>query len=60
MIHLDLTEEEAAVLITTIRSALSELHTEISHTDSHDYKEQLRIRQHALEKALQSLEAAYR
>jgi glycine cleavage system regulatory protein len=42
MIHLELDEEETALLQQTLEDCLSDLRVEISDTDSHDYKEMLK------------------
>jgi hypothetical protein len=42
MIHLELDEEETALLRQTLEDCLSELRVEISDTHSMDYKEMLR------------------
>jgi hypothetical protein len=42
MISLELTLEEAQELANVLHEYLSELRAEISATDSHDFKEQLR------------------
>ncbi|HET6569028.1 MAG TPA: hypothetical protein VFG50_13770 [Rhodothermales bacterium] len=55
MIQLDLNPSEQAVLIDVLENYLSDLHTEISHTDSHDYRDRLKERQHAVSKALEGL-----
>ena len=55
MLQLDLTAKEAAILADTLQAALTELHTEIAHTDSHDYKEQLKERQQVLERTQEAL-----
>ena len=52
MIQIELSEAEAAALREVLRSYLSDLHTEIAHTDTYDYRERLKERQ-ALLKALQ-------
>ena len=48
MIRLELTLEEAQELANVLPEYLSELRAEISATDSHDFKEQLRIEKREL------------
>jgi hypothetical protein len=55
MLQLELTPREASILVQTLDTVLLELRTEISHTDSHDYKEQLKERQSVLERTRQAL-----
>ncbi|HET8654943.1 MAG TPA: hypothetical protein VFL93_05480 [Longimicrobiaceae bacterium] len=55
MLQLELTPREASILVQTLDTVLQELRTEISHTDSHDYKEQLKERQSVLERTRQAL-----
>ncbi|GAB6068736.1 hypothetical protein JCM13664_20570 [Methylothermus subterraneus] len=52
MIQLDLNEAEKAYLIETLESYLSDLRYEIADTDSQDFREQLKAKKAALEKAL--------
>ena len=44
MKRLELSEAEKEVLADTLESSLSRLGDEISHTDSHDYRELLKDR----------------
>jgi len=55
---IDLTESETSTLRDTIQSYLTELHTEISHTDDRDFKTALRRRQQLLQSVLDKLPAA--
>ena len=55
---IDLTEPETAALRDVVQSYLSELHTEISHTDDRDFKAALRKRQELLQGVLEKLGAA--
>ena len=55
MIELDLTAEEARILSETIESYLSDLRMEISGTDSLDFREGLKTRKAALNKALDAI-----
>jgi len=55
MIQLDLTLEERRVLLETIQSCLSEMHSEIVHTDNWDYKAMLKKRKEILSKILSLL-----
>lgn len=53
--HLELTEEQASDLGDLLRSALSDLSTEIAATDNAAYREGLRSRRVSLEGVLASL-----
>ena len=55
---LNLTEDEVTVLRDVVRDYLSELHTEISHTDDRDFKAALKRRQEILRGVLEKLDAA--
>ncbi|MEN6409217.1 MAG: hypothetical protein ABFD44_05860 [Anaerolineaceae bacterium] len=44
MITLYLTEEEEKILLNMIEERLNELHTEICHTDDHEYRIMLKNR----------------
>lgn len=55
MIHLDLSLEEQLILAETLDCCLSELHTEITHTDNRDYKQMLLHRKAVLLKIQQAL-----
>jgi hypothetical protein len=57
MAAIDLTEAETVTLHDVIRNCLSELHTEISHTDDRDFKAALRTRQERLQSVLDKLGA---
>ncbi len=50
-----LTEPEMAALHDVVQNYLSDLHTEISHTDDRDFKAALRSRQELLQSVLQKL-----
>jgi len=52
-----LTESEMAALHDVVQNYLSDLHTEISHTDDRDFKAALRSRQELLQSVLQKLSA---
>ena len=52
---IDLTEPETAALRDVVRNYLSELHSEISHTDDRDFKAALRKRQELLQSVLDKL-----
>jgi hypothetical protein len=54
---INLTDIEAAALAGVLRTSLSELHTEISHTDNRDYKAQLKQQQETLQVVLLKLAA---
>ncbi len=50
-----LTEPETAALRDVVQNYLSELHSEISHTDDRDFKAALRNRQALLQSVLQKV-----
>ena len=52
-----LTEPETTALRDVVQSYLSELHTEISHTDDRGFKAALRARHELLQTALEKLGA---
>ena len=54
---ISLTEDEFTVLNDVVKSALTELHTEISHTDDRDFKAALKRRQVIIQAVLQKLAA---
>ena len=56
MITLELDAGDAEVLTEALQSYLSELHTEIAHTDTYDYREMLKERRAALRRVLATLE----
>jgi len=56
LVQLTLNQEEAELLQSTLESCLSELRTEIAHTDRRDYREMLRRQQTRLKSLLQQLE----
>jgi len=55
---IDLTEAETLTLRDVIQNTLSELHSEISHTDDRDFKGALRKRQELLQSVLDKLGVA--
>ena len=58
MIQLDLNDNEKHHLIEALESYLSDLRYEIADTDSADFRERLKEKKAALEKALAQLKAA--
>ena len=58
MIELDLTPEETAVLASILETDLSDLRMEISHTDSFDFRTELKSRKALLNKVLERLKTA--
>jgi len=54
---IELTEAETSTLRDVIQNYLSELHSEISHTDDRDFKGALRKRQELLQGMLEKLGA---
>ncbi len=57
---INLTDNEITVVRDVIQNYLSELHTEISHTDDRDFKAALKRRQDLLQGVLQKLVSAGR
>ncbi len=55
---IDLTEPETTALCDVVQNYLSELHSEISHTDDRDFKAALRKRQELLQSVIEKLGAA--
>jgi uncharacterized UPF0160 family protein len=55
---IELTESETTTLCDVVQNYLSELHSEISHTDDRDFKDALRRRQELLQSVLDKLGAA--
>jgi hypothetical protein len=58
MAAIEFSEMEATTLRDVVQNCLTELHTEISHTDDREFKEALRRRQALLLSALEKLSAA--
>ncbi len=58
MIHLDLTEEEAAAVREIVEWRLRDLPREISHTDHAPFRERLREQAKALERVLARIGSA--
>lgn len=52
---IDLTEQETTTLRDVVENYLSDLHTEISHTDDRDFRDALRRRQELLQGVLEKL-----
>ncbi len=52
---IELTESETTTLCDVVQNTLSELHSEISHTDDRDFKAALRKRQELLQSVLLKL-----
>lgn len=59
MLTLDLSPEEQAILRTVLQEAVSELGTEISGTDSRDFREDLKERREVLHKVIAALGAGH-
>ena len=55
MPHLNLDDEERETLREALESYLSDLHTEISHTDNRDYRSNLKRRREVLKKVVEAL-----
>ena len=58
VINLELNDQELLILTETLQSFLSDLSYEISNTDLHDYREQLKAKRVVLEKIKNALEQA--
>jgi hypothetical protein len=56
MAHLSLDAEAAATLAQALRSYLSDLHTEISHTDAEGFRDELKRRREVLNGIVEQLE----
>jgi hypothetical protein len=56
LISIDLTTEEHEILKDILESDLTELRSEITHCDSHDFKMMLKDRKAAVNKVLGALE----
>ncbi len=58
VINLELNDQELLILNETLQNFLSDLSYEISNTDLHNYREQLKARRAVLEKIKNALEQA--
>jgi len=58
MTTIELSDREMSILQAVIEAELEDLHTEIHHTDDHDYKEQLKDKQATLERLRDALARA--
>ena len=58
MIHLDLKVEEQQALLDVLETSISELHTEIIHTERREYKTMLKSRKQLLMEMLEHLRSA--
>ncbi len=58
MISLKLNEEERRLLVELLECDISDLRTEIAHTDRREYKEMLKNREALMKKLEQELELA--
>jgi hypothetical protein len=56
MLQLDLNDREQETLAEVLRSVLSELRTEVSHTDRHAYREQIKHQEQVIKGILARLE----
>lgn len=59
MASLDLTDTEVEILVAVLRNYLSELRSEIAHTDSREFREILKRRKSVLVKVITSLERSH-
>jgi len=57
MIQLEITPDERMILFELLQSCLSDLHSEIAHTDNYDYREMLKNRKYVLQKLSDALES---
>lgn len=55
MLNLDLSASEQAILREVLETAVSEMGTEISGTDSKDYRDDLKDRREVLQKVIAAL-----
>ncbi len=55
MARIELTDEESAALREVLQSTISDLHSEIIHTDSFDYRERLKHEREVLSAILKRL-----
>lgn len=55
MLNLDLSASEQAILREVLENAVSEMGTEISGTDSKDYRDDLKDRREVLQKVIAAL-----
>lgn len=55
MAQLDLSPEETKILVEVLDTALSDLRMEIANTDSKDFRDMLKTRKAAIEKAIDGL-----
>lgn len=56
MITIELNQAEIAILMEMIDTCISDLHSEIHHTDSYDFKEILKQRKEVLSKLRRQLQ----
>ena len=57
MMHLDLTEKEAATLVRVLEHYISELRGEVGRTDLKDIRDALKVEEDVLKKMLEVLKA---
>ena len=55
MAQLDLSRQELEILVEVLETALSDLRMEIANTDSKDFRDMLKNRKAAIEKAIEGL-----
>lgn len=58
MLQLELNDKEQETLAEVLRSFLSELRTEVSHTDRQAYRERLRDQEQLIKQILSRVEVA--
>ncbi|MGD8430732.1 MAG: hypothetical protein PVH31_10010 [Ectothiorhodospiraceae bacterium] len=58
MLHVDLTEEEKALLSEVLDGTLKDLSYEISDTDLHEYRDRLKRKREVLHKVKEAVDSA--
>lgn len=56
MFQLELDDQEREMLTEVLRSFLSELRSEVSHTDSHAFRDRLKVQEHLIKQILGKVE----
>ncbi|MGE5492534.1 MAG: hypothetical protein ACM31P_14730 [Actinomycetota bacterium] len=56
MFQLELNDQEHGMLVEVLRSFLSELRSEVSHTDTFAFRDQLKAQEHVIKQLLAKLE----
>lgn len=58
MMNISMTDHEAMMLLGILKNDLSELHSEISHTDSREYRDTLRQKEFFIKDVMKQLMSA--